>query len=212
MLNLQEVLEKNIKVPVPRGNFSDEEKRRIFATNRGWMKMREDGKNELLIVLRNLDLKIKDLVKSQNIVVNDAQNIIETKPEEIFVIENEEQNTFFDLIETEDGIENKKLKKGNLVRFYLIWNKPINIKANDGLKTYIEVYNDKDKILGNAFYRERINEKTLMFVYKLGKEKINGMLKVNPTICDGRIKDNEGNIIISPNKLFNIEGIFANIE
>ena len=215
MLSLQEVLEKGIRVPIPRGTFSEDEKKRIFATNRGWLKVREDGRNEMLIVLRNLDIKIKDLMKTQKIPANNLHinNIEETTNQIIEQPTIENNNTaVFDYAELEEGIENKKLKKGNLVRTYLVWDKSINIKANDGLKSYIQIFNDKDKLLGNAYYRERVNEKTLMFVYKLGKEKINGIIKINPIIYDGRIKDNDGNIILKPDKLLSMEGIFANIE
>ncbi len=207
MLSLQDVLDKNINIPTPRGKFTDEDKKQIFATNRGWVKIREDGRSELLFVIRNLDLKIKDLIKSNRIPLNDEQKIITTN--NISEVQNTD-NVFFDYIELENSIESKTLKKGNLIRINLVWSDQVNIKANDGLKTYIKVYTDKDRLLGNAYYRERVNEKTLMFVYKIGKEKING-IKINPIILDGRIKDQNGNIINNPDKLYVFENVVANI-
>lgn len=207
MLSLQDVLDKNINVPTPRGKFTDEDKKQIFATNRGWVKIREDGRSELLFVIRNLDLKIKDLIKSNRIPLNDEQKIITTN--NISEVQNTD-NVFFDYIELENSIESKTLKKGNLIRINLVWSDQVNIKANDSLKTYIKVYTDKDRLLGNAYYRERVNEKTLMFVYKIGKEKING-IKINPIILDGRIKDQNGNIINNPDKLYVFENVVANI-
>lgn len=214
MLTLYDVLQKNIKIPTPRGHFTDDEKKQIFASRIGWVKINENGRSEVLFALRNLDRKLQDYCENQIVKLdgNQITSLKNTNNINISDLETKEESTKFDFVELEDGIENKKLKKGNLIRFYLVWTDSINIKANDGLKTYIQVYNEKDKLLGNAYYRERVNEKTLMFVYKIGKEKINNIVKVNPTIIDGRIKDSKGELIISPDNLINLEGVCANME
>lgn len=209
MLNLKEVLSKNIKILIPRGNFSEEEKTQIFATSRGWVKIRQDGRSEVLVSVRNLDTKINDIIKNQKIILNEEEkkhsNIKNT-------VQQQGDKAYFDYLELDSSCSNKVLKKGNLIRLHLVWSNNINIKANDGAKTYIEVFNDKDRILGNAYYRERVNEKTLMFVYKIGKEKIDGIIKVNPKIIDGRIKDSNGNLVDNPNKLLIVDNIYANTE
>lgn len=208
MLNLKEVLSKNIKILVPRGNFSEEEKTQIFATSRGWVKMRQDGRSEVLVSMRNLDARIKDIIKNQKVILNPVEREHLNDNEQL----SNQNKAYFDYLELDSSCSNKELKKGNLIRLHLVWSDNINIKANDGAKTYIEIYNDKSKFLGRAYYRERINEKTLMFVYKIGKEKIDGLIKVNPKIMDGRIKDSYGNLIENPNKLLVVDSIYANTE
>lgn len=209
MLNLKEVLSKNIKILIPRGNFSEEEKTQIFATSRGWVKIRQDGRSEVLVSVRNLDTKINDIIKNQKIILNEEEKN-HSKMKDI--VQQQEDKAYFDYLELDSSCSNKVLKKGNLIRLHLVWSNNINIKANDGVKTYIEVFNDKDRVLGNAYYRERVNEKTLMFVYKIGKEKIDGIIKVNPKIIDGRIKDSNGNLVDNPNKLLIVDNIYANTE
>ena len=211
MLNLKEVLSKNIKILVPRGNFSEEEKTQIFATSKGWVKMRQDGRCEVLVSMRNLDARINDIINNQKVILDENERK-HLKDNSISLQQEKNNETYFDYLELDNNCANKNLKKGNLIRLHLVWSGNINIKANDGAKTYIEIFNDKDKVLGRAYYRERVNEKTLMFVYKIGKEKIDGIIKVNPKIIDGRIKDNNGILIENPNKLLVVDSIYANTE
>lgn len=211
MLNLKEVLSKNIKILVPRGNFSEEEKTQIFATSKGWVKMRQDGRSEVLVSMRNLDARINDIINNQKVILDENERK-HLKDNSISLQQEKNNKTYFDYLELDNNCYNKNLKKGNLIRLHLVWSNNINIKANDGAKTYIEIFNDRDKILGRAYYRERVNEKTLMFVYKIGKEKIDGIIKVNPKIIDGRIKDSSGVLIENPDKLLVVDSIYANTE
>lgn len=232
MINVDDVINNQVRVPYPRW-LKGMDRKCCFATKIGWVLLRPDGSKESVMMIKNLEDKVLEYFKTNQIILNKTsldkeieskfsqpdiiiQKEPEVKPVKIELIiakdenpdncpendetpvktENKEDLTQIikdvpeklDFIELEDGIETKHLRKGNLIRIYLTWTCDVNIRANDGKKTYIEVYDSKDNKLSNAYYKSRETEKTLMFVYKIGQEKLN-KIKVNGKIFDGLVRN-----------------------
>ena len=212
MYNIEDVLKYNIKVPYPRW-IKGMDQKCCFATNLGWVLLKNNDKKEFIMMIRNLDLKINEYVKNFNIIVqkdsldkefemrfnrsyNEEQPIKEVNNKEIQFCD-----VKFDFIELENDIEDKSLRKGNLVRIYLTWTDSVNIRSFDKKRTYIEVFDNKMNKLGNAEYRSRETEKTLMFVYKVGKEKLSS-INISSKIYDGQVRNKQNISIENIDKIY----------
>lgn len=237
MYNVEEIIRYGINVPYPRW-LKGMDLKACFATNIGWVLLKSDGKKESLMMIKNLDSRIDDYVKNYNLIIqktdldmefeksfnkdnkiSNIKNIEEKidiiveqkpKPEYVEIKIKTLSDVSFDFIELEEDIENKFLRKNNLIRIYLTWTDNVNIRSFDKKRTYIEVFDNKHHKLGNAEYRSRETEKTLMFVYKIGKEKLNKII-VNSQLFDGNVKDKDNVLIdnISKDYAFDVN---VNIE
>ena len=228
MYNVEDVLKYNIKVPYPRW-IKGMDQKCCFATNIGWVLLKNDGKKESVMMIKNLDKKIAECVKNFRIIVqktsldkefeiqflqnqtdieikDTTSDRIENKTKELNTTKkcNELSNVKFDFMELEEDIENKFLRKNNLIRIYMTWTDAVNIRSFDKKRTYIEVYDSKSNKLGIAEYRSRETEKTLMFVYKIGKEKLS-QIKINSKVFDGYIRDKQNVLIENVDKLFTFD-------
>lgn len=227
MYNVEDVIKYNIKVPYPRW-IKGMDQKCCFATDIGWVLLKPNNKKEFVMMIKNLERKIIEYVKNfkvivqkdnldkeielrfnQNQPVRHKEIIIEPKEECINNQQNEVLNSKycdvkFDFIELESGIEDKPLRKGNLIRIYLTWTDPVNIRSFDKKKTYIEVFDNKMNKLGNAEYRSRETEKTLMFVYKVGKEKLSS-IKVSSKIIDGQVRNKQNISIENIDKIYTFD-------
>lgn len=234
MYSVEEIIKYNINVPYPRW-LKGMDLKACFATNIGWILLKSDGKKESVMMIKNLDSRIGDYVKNYNIIIQktnldlefekefNSDSRVENKNDEV---ENKYEESIkeetiksknsqisdvsFDFIELENEIENKFLRKNNLIRIYLTWTDIVNIRSFDKKRTYIEVFDNKHHKLGNAEYRSRETEKTLMFVYKIGKEKLNEII-VNSQLFDGNVKDNNNVLIENVNKEYKFD-VNVNIE
>lgn len=225
MYNIEDVLKYNIKVPYPRW-IKGMDQKCCFATNLGWVLLKNNDKKEFIMMIRNLDLKINEYVKNFNIIVqkdsldkefemrfnrsyneepikevNNKDKIEEQPIKEVNNKEIQFCDVKFDFIELENDIEDKSLRKGNLVRIYLTWTDSVNIRSFDKKRTYIEVFDNKMNKLGNAEYRSRETEKTLMFVYKVGKEKLSS-INISSKIYDGQVRNKQNISIENIDKIY----------
>lgn len=226
IFNLSLVLKYNIPVPYPRW-IKGMDQKCCFATNIGWVLLKTNGKKESIMMIKNINNKIQDYINTHNIIVekdnidnqfeieflrsnienqnNQEQPIIINSNENITKdLKNVLSDVKFDFIELENDIENKKLRKNNLIRIYLTWSDCVNIRSFDKKKTYIEVFDSKHNKLGNAEYRSRETEKTLMFVYKIGKEKLSNII-INSKIFDGYIRDKNNVLVENTDKTYNFD-------
>lgn len=228
MISLEEVIKYNISVPYPRW-IKGMDRKSCFVTNTGWDLLRADGKIEKLMMIRNLDKKVEEYINSHSINIQKTDldkefekqftsklqnNITKNNTQEkknIKEIINKETETKpdyskvkFDFIELESEIEQKLLRKNNLIRIYLTWTDSVLIRSFDKKRTYIEVFDNKNHKLGNAEYRNRETEKTLMFVYKIGKEKLDH-IRVSSKLYDGTVKDKNNLLILNENKIYDFD-------
>lgn len=223
MYNISDVIKYNIKVPFPRW-IKGMDQKSCFATSRGWVIIRQDNKKESVMMIRGVDSKIDEYIKTHNIIVektaldlefeklfneSDINNNIPEQPS-IAVVKDIKEVKYlntsneFDFIELEEGVEDKPLRKNNLIRIYLTWTCPVNIRSFDKKRTYIEVFDSKNNKLGNAEYRSRETEKTLMFVYKIGKEKLNS-ITISSKIFDGLVRTKENTNIDNIDKRYSFD-------